>query len=477
MNARQPGVPVHSHTDDALGTDDATALAARIQRGDVNVQEVTLAAIARARRLEPTLRAIACEDFDRAGAWERPPVNGIFAGVPSFIKDNTPVGGVPTGHGSAAVRPRPEANNGVFTKQYLAQGFVCLGKSQLPEFGFNASTEPAHGEATVNPWHPAYSAGASSGGAAALVAAGVVPIAHTNDGGGSTRIPAACCGLVGLKPSRGRLVDSEAARSLPLNIVTEGVVTRTVRDTARFYLGAERSYRNPDLPAIGEVTGPGKRRLTIGLVTDSLNGLRTDQATRDSMDATAKKLADLGHRIELMPVPVDPAFAEDFALYWAMLAFAVRTTGRKIIDRSFDRRKVDGLTAGLDQMFRKQFYRLPAALWRLRRSQQDYRQAMMGFDAVLTPVLGHSTPKLGYLSPTLPFETLFERLRRYVCFTPLANATGAPAISLPLGRDSLGLPLGVQLMAHFGDEKTLLELAFELEAACPWPLAGITHPR
>ena len=470
-------MPLHSHTDDALGTDDATALAARIHTGEISVGAVIEAAIARARRLEPTLSAIACDDFGRAAAIQRVPASGVFAGVPSFLKDNTPVEGLPTGHGSGAIQPRPETGHGRFTKHFLAQGFICLGKSRLPEFGFNASTEPAHDRATINPWHPAYSAGASSGGSAALVAAGVVPIAHTNDGGGSTRIPAACCGLVGLKPSRGRLVDGEAARTLPLNIITEGVVTRSVRDTAGFYLGAERSYRNPDLPAIGEVKGPGRRRLSVGLVTDSLNGLRTDRATRDSVEATALQLSDLGHRIDIMPVPAASTFADDFALYWAMLAFAVTSTGRKTIDRSFDRHRVDGLTRGLDRMFRKHFYRLPGALWRLRRSQQDYLRAMQGFDVVLTPVLGHSTPELGYLSPDLPFDTLFERLRRYVCFTPLANATGAPAISLPLGRDTLGLPLGIQLMGRHGDEKTLLELAFELEAANPWPLPGITPAR
>lgn len=473
MTARSTGIPIHGHTGDALGRDDATGLARRIDRGEVSVAEVTEAAIARARSLEPALAAIASDDFARARRLERAPVNGVFAGVPTFIKDNLAVTGLATGHGTAAIQPRPARHTDPFAKQYLAQGFVCLGKSRLPEFGFNASTEPEHLPATVNPWHPGYSAGASSGGSAALVAAGVVPIAHANDGGGSIRIPAACCGLVGLKPSRGRLVDSQAARALPLNIVAEGVLTRSVRDTARFYLGAERSYRNPQLPAIGEVTGPASRRRRIGVVIDSLNGLRTDQATRASVETTAKLLADLGHGIEPIAVPVDPRFADDFALYWAMLAFAVRVTGRKTIDPSFDRRKVDGLTRGLDRMFRKRMHRLPAALWRLRRSHEHYRKAIQGFDAVLSPVLGHATPELGYLSPGLAFDTLFERLRRYVCFTPLANATGAPAISLPLGRDTRGLPLGIQLMGPYGQERTLLELAFELEAATPWRHPGL----
>ncbi|WP_404369128.1 amidase [Marinobacter sp.] len=464
---------IHAFTDDALGSHDATALAELIRKGELSVREVTRAAITRAQKMEPALCGIATDNFREILTLDRPPVNGVFAGVPTLVKDNSHVQGLPTCHGSLAVSPRPQRENGLFVKQYLAQGFVCLGKSTLPEFGFNASTEPVHARPTVNPWNPAYSAGASSGGSAALVAAGVVPIAHANDGGGSIRIPAACCGLVGLKPSRGRLVDSEAARSLPVNVIGEGVVTRTVRDTATFFAGSERSYSNHRLPEIGEVKGPGDARLTIGVVFDSLNGHQTDAETRSTVENTARLLESLGHRVMPMPIPVRDSFPDDFALYWGMLAFAVKSTGRKTLDPSFDRRRVDALTHGLARMFRKKFYRLPAVLWRLRRSYHDYSQGMKGYDAVLTPVLGHTTPEIGYLSPEVPFDTLFERLTSYACFTPLANATGAPAISLPMGRDQRSMPIGVQLMANHGQERVLLELAHELEAAAPWPLLGI----
>ncbi|HSW14141.1 MAG TPA: amidase, partial [Solimonas sp.] len=353
--------------------------------------------------------------------------------------------------------------------QYLAQGFTVLGKSRLPEFGFNASTEFIGGlPPTRNPWHTDYSSGASSGGAAALVAAGVVPIAHANDGGGSIRIPAACCGLVGLKPTRGRFIDGEQARSLPVNIVSEGVVTRSVRDTARFFAGMEQAWRNPKLPAIGQVEGPGRRRLRIGLVRDSINGHATDAATRQAVACTAALLESAGHHVEEMPLSVKPSFADDFSLYWGFLAFMSVNFGRQLFHPAFDASKLDKLSLGLAAMYRRQLHKTPLMLYRLRKSRDDYARQFRRYDAVLSPVLAHTTPLLGHLSPEQDFESLFDRLLRYVAFTPLNNAAGSPAISLPMGATAEGLPIGVQLSAAHGAEKTLLELAFELEQAQPW---------
>jgi amidase len=471
-----PSKTVSAFTDDALGLDDATALAERLRRRQVSVREVTEAAIARAERVDPNLHAIVARNHKQALATatrldQRPPPADapFFLGVPTYIKDNLDLAGLPTRHGSAAVPPHPARDSSPFVRQMLAQGFLCLGKSSLPEFGFNATTEPAHAPPTRNPWHLDYSTGASSGGSAALVAAGVVPVAHANDGGGSIRIPAACCGLVGLKASRGRLVDNEANAALPIAIIADGIVSRTVRDTAQFLAQAERSYRNPALPPVGTVLGPPRRTLRIGLVIDSINGHRTDDVTRAAVERTARQLERLGHRLEPMAVPVPSSFPEDFALYWAMLAFGVRARGRTLLAPDFDKHRVDGLTLGLDRRFRANFWRLPAALWRLRHSRVTYARAMAGFDAVLTPVLGHVTPPLGYLAPTLPFDTLFERLTRYVGFTPLANATGAPAIALPAGLTDDRLPVAIQFMAPHGGDRTLLELAYALEADDPWP--------
>ncbi len=470
---------MHTFSDDLLGKHDATALVALIRSGEISADEVLQATLARARKAEPCIHGLVTPIPDQAGGitvTEAPPAQaspGIFAGVPTVIKDNTDVKRYPTTHGTDAIRPLPADRTSPFARQLLAQGLVCFGKSTLPEFGFNATTEPAHDTPTRNPWNLNYSTGASSGGSAALVAAGVVPIAHANDGGGSIRIPAACCGLVGLKPSRGRLVDNDAAKSLPISIVSDGVVTRSVRDTANFYAGAEHYFRNRKLPAIGKVEGPSTRSLRIGLVMDSINGHPTDATTREAVETTARALEKLGHRIEPMDVPVASSFPEDFALYWGMLAFGVRSNGKRLIHKSFDKSRLDGLTLGLDKAFRRQFYKLPATLWRLHRSYHDYARAMAGYDAVLTPVLGHTTPEIGYLRPTVDFDTLFDRLTRYVSFTPLANATGAPAISLPATLDQHNLPVAIQLMGRHGEERTLLELAFALEGAMDWPdIAG-----
>lgn len=459
---------VHAFTNDVLGDLDATGLAELIRRRQVTAAEVAEAAIGRARRMQPLITAIEREDFESALATARHATPmGVFAGVPTFIKDNTDIEGLPTRQGSAAIPARPTATHGAFAKQYLSQGFTVLGKSSLPEFGFNASTEFAGRAPTRNPWHTDYSSGASSGGSAALVAAGVVPIAHANDGGGSIRIPAAACGLVGLKPTRGRHIDAESVRNLPINIVSEGVVTRSVRDTAQFMAGLEQYWRNPKLKPVGLVQGPSSRRLRIGLVVDSITG-PSDAETRATVLATAKRLESLGHRVTEMPLPIGPRFAEDFSIYWGMLSFLVSTFGKRVIHPEFDARKLDNLSRGLAALYRKNMLQTPFVLYRLKKLWGDYARAFAHYDVILSPVLAHTTPELGHLSPEQDFDSLFERLTRYVSFTPLNNAAGGPALSLPLGATSAGLPIAIHLSANHGDERTLLELAFELEAAQPF---------
>ena len=460
----------HAFRDDALGHDDAVGVAARIAAGEISAVEACEAAIARAESMG-SLAAIAYANFDGARLAAARPSGGVFAGVPTLLKDNVDVAGLPTGHGSAAVRPRPAKANGPYVQQYLPQGFVNLGKSRLPEFGFNAATEFADGTPpTRNPWAPEYSPGASSGGAAALVAAGVVPIAHANDGGGSIRIPAACCGLVGLKPTRGRHVNDTAARGLPINIISEGVVTRSVRDTAHFIAGMERSWQNRRLPPVGLVEGPGQARLRVAMVIDSITGTATDASTRAAVEHTARLLADQGHHIEPIAAPVPDSFPDDFTLYWGFLAYMLSRFGRHLLSADFDARRVDPLSAGLAAHFARRKWQFPAALMRLRRARVQYantfRQA--GFDVVLSPVLAHVPPRIGELSPAQPFDALIERLRRYVAFTPLNNVAGSPAISLPMGWSDDGLPIGVQLQGAHGAERSLLELAYGLEAAQPF---------
>lgn len=460
---------VHAFTDDVLADLDATAIADRIRRGDISALEAAEAAIARARRLQPLINAIELETFESAlrAAREAGPGQGAFAGVPTFIKDNTDVQGLPTRQGSAAIPARPAPATGAYARQLLSTGLNVLGKSTLPEFGFNASTEFMHRAPTRNPWHTDFSSGASSGGAAALVAAGVVPIAHANDGGGSIRIPAAACGLVGLKPTRDRHLNAESVQSLPVNIVSEGVVTRSVRDTANYMAAIEQYWRNPKLKPVGRVEGPGTRRLRIGLVVDSITG-PSDAETRATVLETARLLQSLGHDVFEIPLPIDEQFADDFSIYWGMLSFLVSTFGKQVIHPDFDKRKLDNLSVGLAALYRKNLLKTPFVLYRLKKLAQRYAATFDTLDVVLSPVLAHTTPELGHLSPAQDFDALFERLTRYVAFTPLNNAAGGPALSLPMGASAQGLPIAVHLSANHGDERTLLELAFELEAAKPF---------
>lgn len=459
---------VHAFGGDVLGTHDAVALAALVRSGDVRPDELAAAAIERARQVDPRLSAVAGPLLDPPRY--APDESGRLHGVPTFVKDNTDVAGRPTNHGSEAFTARPARRDDAYTTQYLSTGLTLLGKSRLPEFGFNASTEFMTEPPARNPWNPAYSIGASSGGSAALVAAGVVPIAHANDGGGSIRIPAACAGLVGLKPSRHRHVDGAQARHLPINMISEGVVTRTVRDTAAFLAAAEDHWRNPRLAPIGEVDGPAPRRLRVGLILESVTGAALDAPTRAAVERTAALLEKAGHAVEPIRLPVSEQFAEDFLQYWALLADLAVSTGRLTFDRSFDARRADGLTRGLQRRHRSRLLSTPGALARLRRVPQAYAQMFARHELVLSPVLAHTTPPLGHLAPTVPFDELVQRLLGYVAYTPLNNIAGTPGISLPAGLDPDGLPIGVQLSAAYGDERTLLEAAYLLEAEQPFPL-------
>ncbi|MEJ3656068.1 amidase [Actinomycetes bacterium KLBMP 9759] len=456
---------VHAFTDDALGDHDAVAVASLIRSRSVSAGEVARAAAERARRVDPVLGAIAFAAFENGPMG---PSDAPLGGVPTFIKDNTDVFGMPTAVGSVAFQPKPAPRSGAVAEQILSTGVRVLGKSRMPEFGFNASTEFETGTPSRNPWNPEYSTGASSGGAAALVAAGVVPIAHANDGAGSIRIPAACCGLVGLKPSRGRVVPSEHGSKLPINLVTDGVVTRSVRDTAAYLAAAEQHWHNPTLPPLGLVRGPAYRPLRIGLLLESPTGVRTCQQTKATVLEVAATLEGLGHRVEPAAVPIDETFVEDFVDYWGMLAFLVAAGGRFVLDRGFDPARMDGLSKGLRERYRHAILRTPGIVHRLSKVRQTYARLFERHDLVLSPVLAHVTPKLGHLSPTVPFVELLPRLLNYVAFTPLNNVAGGPGISLPTGRSREGLPIGVHFSAAHGQERTLIEIGYALEQARPW---------
>src|SRR6478735_9040338 len=347
---------VHAFGDDALGDLDTVGLVARIQSGAVSVTEVVEAAIARAERVDPVLNAIAYPAFDRARAEARSPRGGFFAGVPTFVKDNVDVAGMPTQQGTDAYISSPRPRDGDFARMFLATGLVPLGKTQLSEFGFSPAAEHPRLGPVRSPWDPDHSAGASSAGSAALVAAGAVPLAHANDGGGSIRIPASVNGLVGLKPTRDRLAQDKLNRQMPIRIVSDGVLTRSVRDTAAFLRESERVYRELRLPPIGDVTRPGRKRLRVAVHTRGIGRGCSPEVVELTLK-TAQLLEELGHQVEEVVHPAPDATADDFLLYWSMLAMMVVRTGRLQAGSSWDPSRLDNLTLGLDRHCRRRLHR------------------------------------------------------------------------------------------------------------------------
>ena len=457
------GEHVSASADDALGRDDMVALLDRLSRREVSAAELHAAARARAESVDEWLNAVTCWIDDDALA----AADGPFFGVPTVIKDNEHLAGYPTTHGSRAVDDRPAVASSPWVASALELGLAPVARTTLSEFGLTATTETLRFGATRNPWDTTRSPGGSSGGTAALVAAGVVPIGHGNDGGGSIRIPASCCGLVGLKPTRDRLPD--VAVTLPVNIAVNGVLTRSVRDTARYYAEIELRHPATGMPEIGLVEGPGARRLRVGVVTEPPMGLPVSPEVVAPVTATAELLASLGHDVVELPQPVPETFGPDFLRYWGLLAGLSRALGSQAFGGAFDGTQVEPFTRELEAVARTQAALLPATLVRLRRLAVRHESAYETCDVMLTPVLGHEPAQIGWLGPDVDPHTHLMRVLRYVPFTPLQNVTGSPAISLPLGRSDAGVPIGVHLAAPFGEERRLLELAYELEAATPWP--------
>lgn len=463
---------LHAFGDDALGDDDGVELARRIRQHEVSAAEVLDAVIARAEIVEP-LAAVVVDAFETAMVDARQHLPGAapgaFGGVPTFIKDQIDVAGLPTRFGSDAHPGHRRAKrNDPIAQQLFDMGMICAGKSSLPEYGFVPSTEFPDAEPTRNPWNPARTAGGSSGGAGVLVAAGVVPIAHAADGGGSIRIPASCCGLVGMKPSRGRLTHSGMHEPF-VGLVTDGVVSRSVRDSAVYLAEVERLDPAKGLAPIGLVDRPVSRPQRVGVVLESPTGATLDAPTIAAVRSTAELLASLGHHVEPVVPPIDQRFAEDFALFWSTLALLTRETAKLRVDRDFDKVALARFTHGLADNSRGGLRRLPGAVRRLRASSRLLAEMHPDLDVVLSPTVGQVPPELGVLNIGQEFDELMPKLVEWTCFTPLANATGAPAISLPLGFDEpSGMPIGVMLSADLGRERILLELALQLEEAAPF---------
>ena len=457
---------------------DGVATASAIRTHLVTRAEVVEAAIARAQRIEPTINAIVTPLYERARAEAAAPnVAGSapFAGVPTFIKDLLDLTGAPTKRGARLFEGNVARTQPPYADALLAAGLVPLGKSATPAFGASPTTEPlAHGP-TRNPWNRGHSVGGSSGGAAALVAAGVVPIANGSDAGGSIRIPASCCGVFGLKPSQGRLIDDRVEQG-PLPFIMQHVLTRTVRDSAVMLAATERRGLLPSgMTPVGLVTRPSQRRLRIGVTLASFSGAAPHPDVARAIKSTAALCRALGHHFRKVGLPVDgPAFADAYALFFAAAGAAVVRQASELLGRLPTPDEVEPQTLGLAAYFAARQTKFEHALTVLKATPAAYDRAFDDVDVLLTPVTLDPPPPIGLLAPDVPFETLFPRMIAYTGYTPLQNIAGTPAMSVPAGLSTAGLPIGAHFAARLGRDRTLLELAYELEQARAWPL---TLPR
>jgi amidase len=446
-----------------LSTWDAVETAERIRRREVSAPEVIDAALRRAADMR-SLNAIvtSTESLARAAAARTP--NGPFFGVPTAIKDLAHVRGVRTASGTAASGTWIANRTSSVVRAFEELGFVSIGKSATPELGMTGTTEPIAFGPCRNPHAKEHSTGGSSGGAAALVASRVVPIAHGSDGGGSIRIPAACCGLVGLKPSRGRL-DMEGSNLLPVNIAVDGVLTRTVRDTVAFWTALERHEKPRGIAPIGHVAKAPARRLKLAVFVDSPIETTVDPEVRAATERTAALCVELGHEVRPIPCPFGPQVVHDFLRLWTFVGFVQARAGRLLVHPRFERRKLEPFTHGFARDFVSKIPETFAAMRRLRGFAARYASIVAPYDALLGPTLGELPPKLGHLATDQDYATTIDRLFSFTPFTGLINAAGAPALSMPMGESASGLPIGVQLMGAHGAERVLLELASELELA------------
>lgn len=457
-------------TSDALGDLDATGVAARIRDGEITAVEALDAAIARAEQVNPQLNFIASPLYEYARARAAGPLSGPFAGVPTLIKDLMPMTGQPTHYGSRAFAEFVPDQQPPYMDALLAAGLVPFGKSTTPEFGLTATTETLLAGATHNPWDITRSSGGSSGGAAVAVAARVAPIAHASDGGGSIRIPASCNGLFGLKVSRGRTV--LGGRPDPgVDISVNGCVSRSVRDTAAWLAATENTGVGAAYPAVGMVSEPGQQRLRIAIDIPNALGHEPDPQVRAAVEAAAELCRSLGHEVREAKPQIDgPRFSDDFILLWAAGAGEVvqAVLERAGADAPLDQ-LLEPLTLELAQHAERQgMAKLEAAIGRLHGVEAAFARFFdEAADIYLTPVLAKPPVPLGTIDGAKGMA-VFATLSDYVGYTPLQNVAGAPAMSLPLGWTDDGLPIGVHFSSARGQERRLLELAYELERAQPW---------
>jgi amidase len=466
---------------------DATEQAELVRRGEVSPKELVEAAIDRIERIDPQLDAVLRTRFDaaRAEAAGQLPA-GPFRGVPMLFKDmGCHVAGEETRYGTSFLGGVRWPNDSYLARLFRGAGLVALGRTNVPEFGTTITTEPAWNPPARNPWNPRHSTGGSSGGSAAAVAAGLVPIAHASDGGGSIRIPAAECGLVGLKPTRARVSQGPDVGESWAGATIDGVLTRSVRDTAAALdvigrpMPGDPYVAPPFARPLAEEVGAPIGRLRVGLLDVEPGEQYLDSPVcRAAVEKAGRLLEELGCVVEpgspaAMFDPLFPRFfgtviAADTAL--TIGAFERFTLGREVADEELEPRNRAHRAAGRAlaatdylgaRMYLGGWTRKMAAWW------APAGQGGEGFDLLVTPTTGAPPPELGWFTADGP-KSEGRRINSFMPYTAQFNVTGQPAISLPLHWTDDGLPVGVQLVAAFGREDVLVRVAAALEQAAPW---------
>ncbi|WP_337186875.1 amidase family protein [Phenylobacterium sp.] len=458
---------------------DGLGLAELVRSKRVSPAELAEAAIARIERHNPTLNAVVYKGYDdarRAAAGDLP--EGPFRGVPFLIKDlGMPVAGWPRSCGSRFARGLTDTEDGGLTARYRQAGVVLVGKTNTPEYGITGTTESAALGPCRNPWDPAHISGGSSGGAASAVAAGIVPLAHASDGLGSIRIPAACCGLVGLKVTRDRNPNLPDGFDYALGNVVDHVVTRTVRDSAAMldatgYPEPYSSYPAPpkDRPYMEEI-GRSPGRLRIAWSSETPSGRPIDPEIQAALERTAALLAGLGHEV------VEKGLGVDYRALFASRGAAAASNFAAGMDRLIEQLgrepepdELEPLTWATLKAGRRQTG--ADAMRSLQETRMLNRRTLAFFedvDVYLTPVLGTPVPEIGFIDPVnLEPKEVNRRQARVFPYTPPFNFSGQPSMSLPIETDSRGLPVGMMFTGRYADEATLFRLAAQLEKEAPW---------
>jgi amidase len=458
---------------------DGLGLAELVRNKDVKPTELVDEAIRRAEALNPKLNFVVYKDYERARKTAEGSLpQGPFSGVPFFLKDIYGFAeGMPTRQAARFMPAMPWPSDCLLVTRYKAAGLVMLGKTNVPEFGLVPTTESKLYGPSRNPWNREHSTGGSSGGSAAAVAARVVPLAHANDGGGSIRIPASCCGLVGLKPTRARMSYAPDFGDIIDGLANDHVVSISVRDTAAA-LDATAGciqgdpYWAPDPPKsyLGAMAHTPKR-LRIAYTTKKLDGQPLHPDCVSAVKQAAKLCESLGHVVEeAMPDLNQTALIPAFMTFWCANLAAGIDYVAKLTGQTPSADKFEGLTWGLYEAGKRisasEYLHAKALMQHAPRKAAKFHET---YDVWLSSTLGSPPVKLGTFDmEERDPEKSFAPLIDYVPFTAMQNVTGQPAINLPLYWNGQGLPIGAHFVGRYGDETTLLQLAHQLEQAAPW---------